>query len=124
LTHRQSKGLVQRVTQPSRTRAPCRTQLAGLTLTSMALPPEPASGTSDASSAPDPGDIDAELEARVENLYWECDDWIATRSDDVKLFSILASGSGQEWQRRVREARQNGQTLSPKDFDSGQERPH
>jgi len=79
----------------------------------MALPPEP---TSDAPSASDPNDlhldgIDADLTSRIDSLYWDFESWTATRADDVELFSILASGSGPEWRRKVQEAQRNGETL-------------
>jgi hypothetical protein len=48
----------------------------------------------------------------MDSLHWEFDSWSATRADDVVLHSILASGSGPDWQGRVREAQKNGETLT------------
>jgi hypothetical protein len=56
----------------------------------------------------------------MDSLHWEFDSWSATRADDVVLYSILASGSGPDWQRRVREAQKNGETLTLKDEGSEQ----
>jgi hypothetical protein len=79
----------------------------------MALPPEPASDTPSASD-PDFLHVDEsypELTEQVDRLYWEFERWTSTRADDVELFSILASGSGSDGQRRVREAQRRGETL-------------
>jgi hypothetical protein len=81
----------------------------------MALPPEP---TSDTPSASEPDAVhvdDTELTGQVDSLLWDVDGWSTTRSDDVELFSILATDSGSDWQQRVREAQQRGETLPLKD---------
>jgi hypothetical protein len=91
----------------------------------MALPPEPASDTPSASD-PDyleSDSTDTERTGGVDGLYWDFESWETTRSDDVTLYSILASGSGSEWQRRVREAQQRGETLPLKDEPPSRDGP-
>jgi hypothetical protein len=81
----------------------------------MAPPPEPTS--------PDVNDIYPELTGRVESPYWDAGDWTVSRADDVELFSILASGSGLIWQRRVRDAQRHGETLPLKGTTPSAVRP-
>ena len=91
----------------------------------MALPPEPASDTPSASD-PDHFGVDdryGELTERVNRLYWDVQNWTSARADDVELFSILASGSGADWQHRVREAQQRGETLPLKGPRGAEQQP-
>jgi hypothetical protein len=92
----------------------------------MAFPPEPAWETPSASD-PDSFNVDdiyPELTAEVDSFYSDLANWKAAREDDVALFSILASGIGANWQRRVREAQQRGETLPVRNEQRPREHPH
>ena len=120
------RNTVQLAAQPSRTRLTREMQLTVRTLPRMAFPPEPAWETPSASD-PDSFNVDdiyPELTAEVDSFYSDLANWKAAREDDVALFSILASGIGANWQRRVREAQQRGETLPVRNEQRPREHPH